>query len=206
MKKLLIRDPQWCEELIRERKRKGIDLYDEVWEGVYVIPSMPTLAQQRLVGDLGGIFNEVVKKARLGQTYPGANVSDRRKGWGHNYRIPDVLVVLNKSRAIDCETHFCGGPDFVVEIESPGNAAEGKVSFYQGVGVRELLIIHRDKRTLRLLRLEREELLLVQPSLLEGKEWLVSAVLPLALRRSVSKNVPRTQVRRTDGGLGLWTV
>ena len=41
---------------------------------------------------------------------------------------------------------------------------------------------------------------------LDGKEWLVSAVLPLAFRRTVRKGTPRTQVRRTDGKPSLWTV
>jgi Uma2 family endonuclease len=115
-------------------------------------------------------------------------------------------VVLNDSRAVDCGTHFCGGPDFLVEIQSPGDDTEEKVPFSGKIGVRELLIIHRDKRTLRLLRLEGEELVLVKPTALDGKEWLVSAVLPLAFRRSVSKGKPRTQVRRTDGKPGRWTV
>ncbi len=78
--------------------------------------------------------------------------------------------------------------------------------FYSKIGVRELLIIHRDKRTLRLLRLEAEELILVKPAPLEGKEWLVSTVFPLAFRRSVSKGKPRTQVRRTDDKPERWTV
>jgi Uma2 family endonuclease len=203
---LLIRDAGLFGQLIAERKRQGIDLHDEVWEGMYVMPSMPNNAHQRLVGDLDAIFREVVKKAGLGESYPGANVSDRRKGWEHNYRIPDVLVVLENSRAVDCDTHFCGGPDFLVEIASPGDDTEEKVPFYGKIGVRELLIIHRDKRTARLLRLEEGELVLVKPSSLEGKEWLVSAVLPLAFRRSSSKGVALTQVRRTDGQPGQWTV
>jgi Uma2 family endonuclease len=203
---LLIRDAGLYDQLIQERKRKGIDRYDEIWEGMYVMPSMPTNAHQLLVGDLGDIFHEVVKKARLGQSYPGANVSDRRKGWEYNHRVPDLLVVLNNSRSVDCNTHFCGGPDFLVEIQSPGDDTEEKVPFYGKIGVRELLIIHRDKRTLRLLRLEGEELVLVKPTLLEGKEYLVSAVLPLAFRRGVSKGRPRTQVQRTDDKPGRWTV
>ena len=133
-------------------------------------------------------------------------MSDRRKGWEYNHRVPDLLVVLNNSWAIDCGTHFCGGPDFLVEIQGPGDDTEEKVPFYGKIGVRELLIIHRDKRTLRLLRLEGEELVLAQPALLEGKEWLVSEVLPLAFRRTVTKGRPRTQVRRTDGKPGRWAV
>jgi hypothetical protein len=54
--------------------------------------------------------------------------------------------------------------------------------------------------------LEAEELVLVEPSLLEGKSWLVSVVLPLAFRRTLSKGTPRTQVQRTDGKPGRWTV
>jgi Uma2 family endonuclease len=203
---LLIRDSRLVDELIQERKRLGIDRDDEVWEGMYVMPSMPNNAHQRLVGALGRIFSEVANGSVQGQSYPGANVSDRRKGWEHNYRVPDVLVVLSNSRAIDCDTHFCGGPDLVVEIQSPGDDTEEKVPFYGKIGVRELLILHRDKRSVRLLRLEGEELVLVKPSALDGKDWFVSEVLPLAFRRTMSKGIALTQVRRTDGSVSLWTV
>jgi Uma2 family endonuclease len=173
---------------------------------MYVMPSMPTNAHQLLVSNLDAICHEVVNKARRGKTCPGANVSDRRKGWEYNHRVPDLVVVLNDSRAVDCSTHSWGGPDFLVEIQSPGDDTEEKVPFYGKIGVRELLIIHRDKRTLRLLRLEGDELVLVKPSSLEGKEWMVSEVLPLAFRHTARKGTPRTQVRRIDRKPGLWTV
>jgi Uma2 family endonuclease len=138
--------------------------------------------------------------------FQGANVSDRRKGWDHNYRVPDLVVVLRNRRAVDCGTHFFGRPDFLVEIQSPGDDTEEKVPFYGKIGVRELLIIHHDRRTLRLLRLEGEELVLVKPSALEGKEWLVSAMLPLAFRRKIQGGKPVTEIRRTHGRPRLWTV
>jgi Uma2 family endonuclease len=203
---LLIRDAGLSDLIIQERKRKGLDLYDEVWEGMYVMPSMPTLEHQELVHDLGVILDEVVNRAGLGKIYPGINVSDRASDWKQNYRVPDVVVVLKNSRAISRSTRVQWGPDFLVEIESPGDDTEEKVPFYGKIGVRELLIIHRDKRTLRLLRLEGEELVLVQPSSLEGKKWLVSTVLPLAFRRIAGKGTPRTAIRRTDGKPGRWTV
>jgi Uma2 family endonuclease len=204
--KLLIRDGGLADQLIEERKRKGIDRYDEVWEGMYVMPSMPTLEHQELVHDLQSIFDEVVKRPGLGKVYPGVNVSDRGSDWKTNFRVPDVVVLLANSRAISHKTHIQSGPDFLVEIESPGDDTEDKVPFYARIGVRELLIVHRDKRTAGLLRLDEEELVLVKPTELDGKDWLVSAVLPLAFRRTVVKGVPRTQVRRTDGTSGLWTV
>jgi Uma2 family endonuclease len=194
------------DQIVQERKRKGIDLYDEVWDGVYVMPSMPSLEHQELVHDLDTLFDDVVIVPGLGKCYPGVNVSDRASGWKKNFRVPDVAIVLKDSRAIRHKNHIQGGPDFLVEIESPGNDIEEKVPFYGKIGVSELLIIHRDKRSLRLLRLQGEELVLVKPSLLEGKEWLLSEVLPLSFRRTVSKGVPRTQVRRTDGQAGQWTI
>src|ERR1700682_6019011 len=108
-------DEELMELIIQERKRRGIDVYDEVWSGVYVIPPPPNLDQQELVGDLGTIFHDSVKKQGRGTGYPGINVSDHRTRWEDNYRCPDVAVVLRNSRAVDCGTHFYLGPDFLVE-------------------------------------------------------------------------------------------
>src|SRR5262249_53859900 len=206
MPQVLVKDVERADELIQERIRKGADRYDEVWDGVYVMPSMPTLEHQGLVHDLDAIFNEVVKRPGLGQVYPGANVSDRASDWKENYRVPDLVVVLADSRAVSHSTHIQGAADFLVEIESPGDDSEEKVPFYGQLGVRELLLIHRDRRTARLLRLAGQELVLVPASLLEGKRWLVSAVLPLAFRRRSQGGKSVTEVRRTDGKPGLWTV
>jgi Uma2 family endonuclease len=205
MPRLLVLDGEKADELIRERKHLGLDHHDEVWEGMYVMASMPSLEHQKMVLDLSILLAEVVRP-RGGEVYPGANVSDRRSNWKDNYRVPDVVVVLKNSRAVHCGTHLVGGPDFLIEVESPGDETEEKVPFFGKIGVRELLIIHRDKRTLRLLRHDGQELVLVKPSELEGKEWLPSAVIPLAFRRTLSKGTPRTQVLRTDGQPGRWTV
>ena len=203
---LLIRDDELRDSIIEERKKRGTDLYDEVWEGMYVMPSMPNLEHQKMVRRLSTIFAEVLEPDESGEVYPGANVSDRRTNWKENYRVPNVIATLKNGRAIACGTHLFGGPDFLVEIESPGDDTEEKVPFYGKIGVRELLIIQRDKRTLRLLRHDGQELVLVKPSPQNGKEWLRSEVLLLAFRRTVTKGVPLTLVRRTDGEPGQWTV
>ncbi len=202
----LVRDTEILDRMIQERKRRGIDLYDEVWEGLYVMPSMPSLDHQKIVGMLSTILASAIEETALGDVYPGANVSDRKKAWKDNFRIPDVVVVLKNSRAVLCVTFIYLGPDFLVEIERPGDDTEEKVPFFSEIGVRELLIIHRDKRTLRLLRHDGQDLVEVKLSSLEGKQWLVSEVLPLAFRRTTVKGVPRTDVRRTDGQAGHWTI
>jgi Uma2 family endonuclease len=206
MSTLRVADEAVLEAFLEERHRRGLDLYDEVWDGVYVMPSMPNLAHQDLVTNLTTLLSEVILRPRLGRVQPGANVSDRRRNWKENYRVPDVVVVLNGGRAIDCDTHWFGGPDFLVEVQSPGDDTEEKVPFYGEIQVRELLIIHRDQRTLRLLRHDGHELVPVEPSVVSGKRCLASEVLPLAFRRVRVEGQARTEVRRTDGEAGRWTV
>src|SRR5437899_1368791 len=110
--KLLILDSDLVRELILEREKRGIDSYDEVWEGVYIVPPLANLPHQQVVSWMTGIlFNAITLEGR-GQVYPGANVSDRRHGWKSKFRAPDVVVVLNESRAVDCTTHLLDGPDF----------------------------------------------------------------------------------------------
>ena len=201
-----ILEPAIIRELIQERQKRGIDKYDEVWDGVYVMPPLATNPHQDLVAYLTGILFNVITLERRGQVQAGANVSDRRRHWDQNFRAPDVVVVLNDSRAVNCTTHWMGGPDFLIEIQSPRDDTDEKIPFYSAVQVRELLIIHRDTREQRLYRHDGQQLALVEPVTIEGKEWLASAVVPLAFRRGGRRRNPRTEVRRTDETPGHWTV
>ena len=206
MSATLVLDPDVSRQLVRERKETGIDRYDEVWEGVYVMSPLASLSHQELVDDFCGIFREVVKKPGLGRVQPGANVSDRRIHWKRNYRVPDVVVVLNDGRAVDCDTHWFGGPDFLVEIESPDDDIEKKVPFYLKIGVRELLIVDRDTRALRLFRLTDGKLKLAGVSEPGKSVWLTSEVFPLAFRWRANRSKPHIEVKRTDGRGGHWII
>jgi len=205
MSRLMILDEAVSEDLIRERQRLGNDRYDEVWDGVSVMPAMPNNAHQTLVHKLPHVFDAVVREDD-GVIQPGANVSDRDVDWSSNYRIPDILVALVGGRAIDRGTHWQGGLDFLVEIESPGDDTADKIPFYAQIRVREVLVIHRDSRELTLLRLRGDELVEVEPTKMDGQLWLCSEVAPLAFRRLTVKRRPRTAVRHTDGEAGNWTV
>ena len=205
MSRLMVLDESISEDLIRERQRLGNDRYDEVWDGVYVMPAMPNNSHQILVHKLSHVFDIVVPEDD-GVIQPGANVSDQDTGWATNFRIPDILVALVGGHAIDRGTHWQGGPDFLVEIESPGDDTQEKIPFYAQIRVREVLVIQRDSRELTLLRLRGEELVEVEPTKLGGQLWLCSDVLPLAFRRVTVRRRPRTAVRRTDRQPGEWTV
>ena len=201
-----ILEPSLVEQIIRERQKLGIDDHDEVWEGVYVVPPIANNPHQHLVGALTGILFQVVVVEGRGQVQPGANVSDRRGQWEHSFRGPDVVVVLNDSRAIDCGTHWYGGPDFLIEIESPGDETPEKIPFYGRIQVRELLVVHRDTRQLRLYRHNGEALVLVGQSDKDDPIVLSSKVVPLSFRWKSAREGPRTEVQRTGGKRKTWTV
>ncbi len=164
---LLILDPSTEETLIADRHHRGIDRWDEVWNGVYRIVPPPDNQHQWLVGQIGGILHDLVDRSGRGTVYLGCNVSDRGEDWTHNYRCPDLAVYLNDNPAADLGTHWEGGPDLAIEIVRPGDASHDKLDFYSAVGTRELQILDRDPWRLELYRA------------VEGRLSLVSADEPV---------------------------
>jgi Uma2 family endonuclease len=200
----LVLDSSVSRQLIRDRKARGIDGLDEVWDGVYVMSPEANLDHQDLAGQFISILSEVVKKPGLGRVQPGANLSDRRTNWKRNYRVPDVVVVLKGGRAVDCDTHWFGGPDFLIEIESPDDDIDSKLPFYAKIGVRELLIVDRDTRALRLFQHSNGAMSLVAQSGPRKAGWISSTVLALAFRWRANRSKPHIDVKRTDGKTGNW--
>lgn len=195
--RILVLEPRISEGMIAERKRLGIDKYDEVWNGVYVMPPLANNEHQRIVMDCCVILSEVLGLSAT--VLPGANVSDRVDDWKQNYRCPDVVVVLEGGQAIDRDTHWQGGPDFLIEVMSPGDDTLEKLPFYAAIGVREVLVVKRDTRETQLYRLVRKKLVPIEP--------LVSDVVPLTFQRVESKKTgPRLEVRRTAGRKKTWLV
>jgi Uma2 family endonuclease len=199
-----ILEPSLCAELIRERQAKGIDLYDEVWDGVYVMPPLANNLHQGLVGKLTTILRIVLPESV--EVLPGANVSDRRDDWEKNFRCPDIVVVFPDGKAVDCDTHWFGGPDFLVEVRSPKDDTYEKIPFYSHLQVRELLIIERDSRDLRLYRHNGTGLVLVGMSSQKASDGLGSEVVPLVFRWKDVRRKPRTEVKRTTGKRKHWTI
>lgn len=150
---LLIPDVNISAPMIEDRRARGIDRHDEVWEGVYVMSPLANNEHQRLTLLLASILVEVIDRAGLGQSFPGVNLTDRHDNWQKNFRCPDVVTFLNGNPAQNRDTHWLGGPDFAIEIVSPYDRSREKLDFYAKIGTRELLIIDRDPWQLELLRL-----------------------------------------------------
>jgi Uma2 family endonuclease len=191
---ILIRDPLLGEDVLAERQRRGADRYDEVWEGVYVMPPMPNNEHQQLVMCLGAVLQDVVGWTGQGTVCPGVNVSDRDQDWRQNYRVPDVAVFLRGGTAQNRDTHWVGGPDFVVEITSPADDTRDKLPFYGQVGVRELLLIDRDPWRLELYRLQGRQLTLAGQATAEQPAALASTVVPLSFNLRPGAGRPLLEV------------
>jgi len=195
----LVLDPDVEERLKAEREASGADRYDEVWEGVYMMAPLADDEHQDLQTQLGGVLLIRVGWTGLGQVRTGVNVSDRRKGWKKNYRIPDVAVFLPDTKARNCDTFWLGGPDFAVEIVSRGDRGREKLAFYASVGVRELLLIDRDPWGLEFYRLVANRMKLQTRSTLKTTSVIASKLLPLTFQLVPGRPRPRIKVADADG-------
>ena len=178
--------------------RSGDNRYDEVWEGVTVVPPMPSDEHQQLQIRLSLPFMELVEIPQIGQVRAGGNISDRAVDWTHNYRCPDVFVYLNSNPAINHDTHWQGGPDFLIEIISPGEDPYAKFAFYTSINTREVLIVHRDPWLLELFQLNNNRLQLVGASDTASSQVLTSNVLPLTFQLVQGATRPEIVVAHTQ--------
>lgn len=178
---ILINDEVFAIEVLQRRRASGADRHDEVWDGVYVMSPMANNEHQSLATELAAAISTIINWRGRGKTLAGANVSDSRENWTLNYRIPDVMVFLNDTLAIDCGTHWYGGPDFAIEIVSPGDRTLEKLDFYAKVGTRELLVIDRHPWQLSLYRLINSQLALIARSNSRQSAVIASEVIPLQL-------------------------
>lgn len=201
---VLITDPDLAADVMKARAESDGDRYTEVWDGVVVMPALPNNEHQHLVVRLCVPFAAVVDWDAGDGVQPGANVSDRVTGWKQNYRCPDVVVTRAGGRARDCGTHWCGGPDFVVEIRSPSEDPRDKLDFYAAVGTREVLVIDRDPWGLELFRLDGSALQTVGRSDAAEFELLTSTVMPLTFRLRAATPRPAIVVTHTTTGQ-TWT-
>ena len=192
---LLILDPDVNAALIRQRRRAGLDRFDEVWDGVYVMSPLADDEHQELVGNLTSCFGAAIAAAGLGKVRPGVNISDRAEGWKHNYRCPDAVIFLSSTKAQNLGTHWLGGPDLAVEVVSHYDRSRQKIDFYAQVGTRELLIVDRYPWALELYRLsEGGTLDLAGRSTPEQPSILISQVLPMTFGWATSPGAERPQV------------
>ena len=136
-------DEQTMEQVVAHRRASGLDRFDEVWNGEYVLMPDPSFAHQRLVGQLVAIFLLFLDETRGEFAVPGGNLALSDKNWTDNYRCPDVTVLKGLDRPIDELVYRTDGCALAVEIVSPGDRTRQKRDFYAAAGVEEYLVIER---------------------------------------------------------------
>ncbi|MEM6799555.1 MAG: Uma2 family endonuclease [Planctomycetota bacterium] len=195
---MLIANPPDLDEVLRLRKERGLDTYDEVWKGTYVMHAIPSDEHQDIVGGLCYALIDVVQRPGLGKVRPGVNLASDENNWKSDYRCPDVVVILNSNQSAVCHDVFwTGGLDLAVEILSPRDEIPSKIDFYAKVGTKELLVIDRDPWRLDLHRHDGQALPVVASSELGG-EPIVSQSLPITLRLVAGEPRPNIVVSEAD--------
>jgi Uma2 family endonuclease len=202
---LLLTQRDTIRRIIRRRRRLGLDRKDEVWNGRYIVMPDPDNVHQDLIGGLLTVLRIVISWAKLGNAYPGGNISDRDDKWTTNYRVPDVTVFLNDNPAENRHTHWFGGPDMAVEIVSDNDKSRKKLDFYASVGTRELLVVDRDPWQVELFRLTDGALVSVGKSSVADGNVLTSEVIPLGFRLVAGETRPQIEARHVDG-VQRWTI
>ena len=76
----VILDRELAEQLREERAASGLDRWDEVWEGTYVVTPLPNIEHQEIAGGLVTAIRQVIPRGQA-VVVPGTNGSDRERDW-----------------------------------------------------------------------------------------------------------------------------
>jgi Uma2 family endonuclease len=157
--------PPEVEALIERRRALGHDLYDEVWEGTYVMSPAPTSGHAWLQLQLGRLL-VAVHGPDLFAVGP-CNV-----GEPDDFRVPDAGVLRQKPGATWLATAA-----IAVEIVSPGDRSMDTFDFYAKHQVDEVCVIDPCERTVRWFALrgdrydEVDASAVIDSSVLADLEW-----------------------------------
>jgi Uma2 family endonuclease len=167
MKVVMLEAPQ---AMLDERRRLGLDVRDEMWDGeLHVVPP-PGGPHQRFSTKFVAVVLPLAEHRGL-----VAHMETGLFSANDNYRIPDQLYC----REEHISDRGAEGADLVVEVRSPGDETYEKIDFYARLGVQEMLIFHPLERRVEVLRAVGARLLPVQSGP-DGE--LASEVLGIRMR------------------------
>jgi len=128
-------------EWLADRRRRGVDRWDEVWDGVLHVPPEPTTDHQRFEFRLAHILGPIAWARGL-EPFTQVSILDPRDH-ERNYRTPDILVVDPK-HVIRRGTE--GPVELAIEVLSPDDESRDKLPFYAERGVKELWLVDPETR------------------------------------------------------------
>lgn len=124
------------EALLEERRRKGADVWDELWEGELHMVQPPSGLHQRVGGKLFAVLLPLAEARGLVGSY---ETGLYRPGTDFDYRVPDHVYAhpeLATERGVD------GPAEVVLELRSAGDETYDKLDFYADLGVGEVMVVH----------------------------------------------------------------
>ena len=122
------------ESLLDERRRLGLDVFDEVWEGVLHMVPPPSEEHQRLELELGSVFLLAAKRRGL-----VASNRDQTVAADDNYHVPDIVVSLAGQLAATVGSTT--EPSWWSSCGLPVTRSYEKLQWYAARGVAGMLIV-----------------------------------------------------------------
>jgi Uma2 family endonuclease len=181
------------DEELEDRRAKGLDRWDEMWDGVLHMTPAPSLEHQRILGRLIEFLGPRLRETGRGTLVAGINVFSADL----NYRIPDLTFVSQgREHVLHDDGVRRGGPDAVIEIRSPEDETYDKLPFYAALAIREVIVCDRNSKAPEIFRLAGSQYLVLQR---DGEGSLRSEVLGIAFRR-IDGTPPRLHVEDTASG------
>jgi len=148
--------------LLDERRAKGLDKSDEMWDGELHMVPPPSGEHQEVGAELFLVLGPLAKARGLLPRYDPTGLF--RPGVDNDWRVPDQMYAppdRASTRGIE------GGAALVVEILSPNDETYRKLDWYAEVGVGEVLVIEPGSRRVELFanrdgRMERVEPVVIE--------------------------------------------
>jgi Uma2 family endonuclease len=175
------------ESLLDERRRLGLDVFDEVWGGVLHMVPPPSgehqILESRMIATLIGVAD---RHGLVASVETGLFAAD------DDYRVPDLIVTRPAQR-----THrgVDDTAELVVELRSPHDETDEKLPWYAARGVAEILVIDPPTRAIELYRSEGDEPVAVTPDAGDG---VTLATLGVRLSTVDSSDGPRLRIETDD--------
>lgn len=182
------------EAILEVRAHQGLDLFDEMWDGVLHMVPPPGYVRQT-VGTKLLSFLEPRLSARgievryeMGVFRPGSA--------GRDYRVPDLVFFSADRPGLVTERGLEGAPLAVVEVRSPDDETFEKFDFWAALGVPEIVVITPDTRAVEVYRLAEGRYTAATP---DAEGWVRVSSIDVRCA-TVPGAEPRLRVERDDAG------
>jgi Uma2 family endonuclease len=131
--------PPVVEAWLEERRAKGLDGFDEVWEGEYVVVPMAHPRHGLVDQQVAVILDPLARAAGLIVSSP------LNLGHPDNYRVPDRVLLRTTPT-----TTYVATAALVVEVVSPDDRSRRKLDFYAAREVDEVVLVDPCRRSVEL--------------------------------------------------------